>query len=262
MKTFDRIEDAMDFAVQELMVEGHQYIVNVLSPQDAAANRASTIQVVAEHMIYENRQLGLTVHLPFDPSSGESSHLVEFLGDSYAELCDEYKRDGIPCYALRLSHQADLAAKIVRHLLVKVFGCKEDDAFKCEVHDEGELEDDPDAEPLPEMKPSLRDPEEIRQTSAQKLSEVQYSMFFGAMLGYLLGECWTKPRLVEMVKRADGQLFGRLEGEEEFTVACHSVDELLQNIHGVAKVANLDENELNYLVAKVAQIKKRKKPKV
>ncbi len=50
-----------------------------------------------------------------------------------------------------------------------------------------------------------------------------------AILGCLLGEDWTSPRVVEMVVTSDGHLVGRLDGDE-----------------------------VGYLVAKVAEIKRKR----
>ena len=44
----------------------------------------------------------------------------------------------------------------------------------------------------------IRDPEQIRQNAARKLRPVQISEHFQAILGCLLGEDWTTPRLLEM----------------------------------------------------------------
>jgi len=44
----------------------------------------------------------------------------------------------------------------------------------------------------------IRDPGQIRQDCARKLRAVQVSDHFQAILGCLLGEDWTTPRLVEM----------------------------------------------------------------
>jgi hypothetical protein len=52
--------------------------------------------------------------------------------------------------------------------------------------------------------PTIREPEDIRRGCAQKLRAVQVSDQFQAMLGCLLGEDWTTPRLVEMVITPDG----------------------------------------------------------
>jgi DDE superfamily endonuclease len=45
--------------------------------------------------------------------------------------------------------------------------------------------------------PTIREPEDIRRDCARKLRSVQVSDHFQAILGCLLGEDWTTPRLVE-----------------------------------------------------------------
>ena len=53
-------------------------------------------------------------------------------------------------------------------------------------------------------------------------------------------------------------LLGRREGEPEFRGFLGSVDDLLRNIHSLAPVAELDGDELGYLIARVAEIKRRR----
>lgn len=104
--------------------------------------------------------------------------------------------------------------------------------------------------------PTIREPEQIRQDCARKLRQVQVSSHFQAILGGLLGEDWTTPRLVDLVITPDGCVLGRCEGEPSFKAFLGATVDLLRNIHGVAKVAQLDGDEVGYLVAKVAQIKR------
>ena len=103
---------------------------------------------------------------------------------------------------------------------------------------------------------TIREPEQIRQDAARKLRSVQVSDHFQAILGCLLGEDWTTPRLVEMVMTPDGHVLGRCDGESSFKAFLGASEDLLKNIHGVAKVADLDGDEAGYLVAKVAEIKR------
>jgi hypothetical protein len=93
---------------------------------------------------------------------------------------------------------------------------------------------------------------------ARKLRAVQVSDHFQAILGCLLGEDWTTPRLVEMVITPDGHLLGRCDGEAAFQAFLGASEDLLKNVHGVAEVAGLDGDEIGFLVAKVAEIKRRK----
>jgi hypothetical protein len=61
-----------------------------------------------------------------------------------------------------------------------------------------------------------------------------------------------------MVLTPDGHLLGRCENESLFQVFLGSSNDLLRNIHGVATVADLNGDEIGYLVAKVAEIKRQR----
>jgi hypothetical protein len=106
--------------------------------------------------------------------------------------------------------------------------------------------------------PAIREPDQIRQDAARKLQAVQVSEHFQAILGCLLSEDWTMPRLVEMIITPDGHVLGRCEGESSFKGFLGASSDLLKNIHGVAPVAELDGDEIGYLVGKVAEIKRQK----
>jgi len=103
--------------------------------------------------------------------------------------------------------------------------------------------------------PTIREPDQIRQDAARKLRHVQVSDHFQAIIGCLLGEDWTTPRLIEMVMTPDGHVLGRCDGDASFKAFLGASEDLIKNIHGVAPVADLDGDEVGYLVAKVAEIK-------
>jgi hypothetical protein len=48
------------------------------------------------------------------------------------------------------------------------------------------------------------------------------------------------------------------EGEASFRAFLGAADDLLRNIHGVAPVAELDGDEIGFLVGKVAEIKRQR----
>ena len=105
----------------------------------------------------------------------------------------------------------------------------------------------------------IREPEQIRLDVSRKVRAVQVSDQFTAILACLVGETgWTTPVLAELVATSDGMLLGRCEDEPEFRGFLGSVDDLLRNVHGLAPVAELDGDELGYLVARVAEIKRRR----
>src|SRR4051812_48177492 len=106
--------------------------------------------------------------------------------------------------------------------------------------------------------PTIREPDEIRSACSRKLAEVEVSDHFQAILGCLLGEDWTTPRLLEMVITPDGALLGRCDGQPGFSTFLGASEDLLKNVHGVAEIADLDGDELGYLLGKVAKIKRRK----
>lgn len=106
--------------------------------------------------------------------------------------------------------------------------------------------------------PPIREPDELRRTCSEKLCGVQVSDHFQAILGCLLGEYWTTPRLLEMVITPDGHLLGRCDGEAAFKAFLGASEDLIKNIHGVAPVAELDGDEIGYLVGKVAEIKRQR----
>jgi hypothetical protein len=105
----------------------------------------------------------------------------------------------------------------------------------------------------------IREPEQIRLDVSRKVRAVHVSDQFTAILACLVGEKdWTTPALAELLATPDGMLLGRCEGEPEFRGFLGSVDGLLRNIHGLAPVAELDGDELGYLHARVAEIKRRR----
>lgn len=143
--TFDNIEDALRFVVERLVPRRRRYIINVRGPKEIAKAYASTVQVVAEDMVYNNGEAGLTIDLPFDPSSGEFRHLAEFLDTDLAAHCDAYKYDKIPCFALRTGVDVLMAEKTLRFLLLRVHGYRNLTGFQSEVFDEGPIRTSPRA---------------------------------------------------------------------------------------------------------------------
>ena len=86
----------------------------------------------------------------------------------------------------------------------------------------------------------------------------QVSDHFQAILGCLLEEDWTTPRLIEMVITPDGHVLGRCGGESSFKAFLGASEDLIKNIHGVAPVAELDGDEIGYLVGCMAEIKRQR----
>src|ERR1700692_4916380 len=105
----------------------------------------------------------------------------------------------------------------------------------------------------------IREPDQMRQSCAKKLKAVQISDHVLAILGCLLGEDWTTPRLLEMMILPKGHIIGRSEGQPGFSTFLGAEEDLIRNIHGVAPVAELDGDEVGYLLGKVAEVKRQPK---
>ena len=75
---------------------------------------------------------------------------------------------------------------------------------------------------------------------------------FGAMTASLGNAKTSRPTT------PDRHLLGRCEGETTFKAFLGASTDLIKNIHGVAPVAELDGDEVGYLVAKVVEIKRQR----
>lgn len=104
----------------------------------------------------------------------------------------------------------------------------------------------------------MREPEHIHEDCVRKLLAARISPHVRAVLGSLLNEPWSKPRLVEVAMTADGHLLGRSEGDLDVRVLLGTKDDLIRQIHAASQAAGLDGDEIGYLMAKVAEIKREK----
>lgn len=101
---------------------------------------------------------------------------------------------------------------------------------------------------------SMREPEDIRRSCAAKLEKIETSAHFIAVLACLLGEDWTTPRIEELCISPDRCVLARPAGEASFKVFIGAEQDLIRNINGIAQVAELDGDEVGYLLGKVAAI--------
>ena len=102
----------------------------------------------------------------------------------------------------------------------------------------------------------IREPDDIRRDCARKLASVETSGMFSAILGGLLGEDWSTPRIEELRITPDRCLLARVDGEAGFKAFLGAEADLIRNIHGLSAVAELDGDEIGYLLGKVAELKR------
>ena len=100
----------------------------------------------------------------------------------------------------------------------------------------------------------MREPAKIRISCDTKLAGIETGPQFSALLGCLLDEDWTTPRIEELCISPDRCVLARLAGEAGFKVFIGAEADLIKNIHGIAKVAELDGDEVGFLLGKVAAI--------
>jgi len=116
--------------------------------------------------------------------------------------------------------------------------------------------------------PVLREPEQIRQDCAAKLRPIETSgmvfsehlssrrdNMFTAILGCLLNEDWAEPR-IEQLLLTDKCLLARTEDQVTHKLFLGAEEDLIRNVHGIAKTAGLDGDELGYVLAAIAKIKR------
>jgi hypothetical protein len=78
---------------------------------------------------------------------------------------------------------------------------------------------------------------------------------FAAILACLLDEDWTTPRILQLCMTHDRCLLARTDQNTGFDTFLGAEADLIRNIHGIAKVAGLDGDELGYLLGRVADLK-------
>jgi hypothetical protein len=103
--------------------------------------------------------------------------------------------------------------------------------------------------------PALREPEQIRQDCAAKFRPEMSGGRFCAILGYLLGEDWGKPRIEEIIVSDEGVL-ARMEGQATHSMFFCRRECLSRQVICISKAVGLDGDEVGYLLAAIAKIKR------
>jgi len=97
-------------------------------------------------------------------------------------------------------------------------------------------------------KPRLREPEQIRQDCAAKFIPVMDGVAFAAIL---VGEDRIEPIIV-----SDDRVLARTEGQARHALILGARKCLIRQVLCTAKMAGLDGDELGYLLAAIAKIKR------
>jgi hypothetical protein len=108
------------------------------------------------------------------------------------------------------------------------------------------------------LEAAIREPEQIREDCALKVRRVETNHSFRAILACLLGEEWTKPRIVELRLTPERILLARLDGALKFKQFTVTEGDLIRSVHKIAKGAFLDGDELGYLLSEILKIKNKR----
>jgi hypothetical protein len=79
---------------------------------------------------------------------------------------------------------------------------------------------------------------------------------FNAARPSLLDEVWITPYVEAIYLSPDGGFLARREGHVSFDQFFGAEEDLIRNMHRVAKVAELDGDEVGNLMGRVAEIKR------
>ena len=98
----------------------------------------------------------------------------------------------------------------------------------------------------------IREPDEIRRDCARKLRSVGTPGIFTAFLGYSVGEDWATPK-IEKLEMLPDRLLVRVEGDVPKPIF-GVPDDLVRLVHDLGEMADLDGDEVRYLLGRVAEI--------
>jgi hypothetical protein len=93
-------------------------------------------------------------------------------------------------------------------------------------------------------------------STVRKLEPIETSGMFTAILGCLLDEDWTTPKIEDLYITPDHCILARETGQVTHKLFIGAEADLIRNIHGIAEIAKLDGDELGYLLGKVAEARR------
>jgi hypothetical protein len=135
MRRFSNPPAALNYIVDALIPKEIGYIVNVVGPAEDFTGHAATVQIVDQNKVYGDGELGLVLHLPFDPSSATHESFEMFKSFAKKVAFDDVTYDGIPCFAINFGTNLKLALHTLAVVLNEVHEYPELTSFNCEVYE-------------------------------------------------------------------------------------------------------------------------------
>lgn len=100
-----------------------------------------------------------------------------------------------------------------------------------------------------------RKPEQIRQDCAAKFRPLMSDDLWSAVIGYLLVEDWGEPRIEDIIV-SEGCVLARTAGQATHATFLGGRACLIRQMLCMGKALGLDGDELGYILATIARIKR------
>lgn len=137
--SFGNIPEAMKYVVDELIAKGHGYVADLRGGWEMEVDESSCMQVIPENSVFDNKKLGLTLHVPFDPKYCTTDAFIRFMETTLYRHFERYTWKGIPCFAFRCGTDIEKLNRIAQLMLVEVFRYTTAANIECNIFDWGEL---------------------------------------------------------------------------------------------------------------------------
>jgi hypothetical protein len=139
MPEFPDYRSALSYCVAELIPRRHKYIVDILGEREAAAGKATTLQVIAQHLAKDDGVAELAMHLPIDLDLPDAAAWRQYLEEQFAGMFERLRIGPIGSTLIRLGNDADKASRLIEFVLTQTFRYPADAKYYCYVHDEGPI---------------------------------------------------------------------------------------------------------------------------
>ena len=117
---FRTLREALHYTVSELIAKRHLYIVNVYGGERLSRGRQAALQIVDQEHVFHDGELGLTLHLSFDPTTC-SDYQARFLASPLKDRFVAVPWKGIPCFAATFGTNVDAAGELTYSILSSIY---------------------------------------------------------------------------------------------------------------------------------------------
>ena len=138
--TFQNLREALDFAVAYIIPRRHLYVINVYGGGRLCRGQQAAIQIVDQEHVFLDGELGLTLHLSFDPRTCADYYAL-FQQSPLRNLFAFTPWHGIPCYAAKCGTDVDAALNLSYRVLSTIYLNADALDLEIDVLDEGYWDD-------------------------------------------------------------------------------------------------------------------------